>query len=133
MFRRRPVFQAYASVSPTELDDLERKVGISIPASLREWLLAVGYGDIDGELSFRWDWFEPVESGPLKGGVRFAQDILGNFCAFDASGRIYFLSRSEPVFALMSKDFAEFLEELVRRDYQLEAWIDTLKTEPYDW
>ncbi|MFD2424764.1 hypothetical protein ACFSUI_12410 [Ralstonia solanacearum] len=90
---------------PDELRSLETKIGIPVPTYLCDWLLTVGYGDIDEELSFREEWFAPIEKGQLKGGARFAQDILGNFYAFDSSGRIYFLSRSEPVFAAMSKDF----------------------------
>ncbi|MHA6889849.1 hypothetical protein [Ralstonia pseudosolanacearum] len=99
LFRRRSVFKAYARVLPDERRSLERKIGIPVPIYLCDWLLSVGYGDIDEGLSFREEWFTPIEKGQLKGGARFAQDILGNFYAFDSSGRIYFLSRSEPVFA----------------------------------
>ncbi|MHA6885355.1 hypothetical protein [Ralstonia pseudosolanacearum] len=133
LFRRRSVFKAYARVLPDELRSLERKIGIPVPIYLCDWLLAVGYGDIDEGLSFRKEWFAPIEKGQLKGGARFAQDILGNFYAFDSSGRIYFLSRSEPVFAAMSKDFLEFVGELIRRDYKLGEWIDTLETQGYEW
>lgn len=133
LFRDRPIFKVHASVSHDELSSLERKVGVSIPAYLCDWLLAVGYGDIDEELSLREEWFAPIEKGELFGGGRFAQDVLGNFYAFDSSGRIYFLSRSEPVFAVMAEDFLEFVGELARRDYKLGEWIDTLETKQYDW
>ncbi|WP_458237384.1 hypothetical protein [Pseudomonas sp. P5_A2_2] len=133
LFRHRPVFKAHARVSPEELRSLERKIGIPVPADLCDWLLEIGYGDIDEELSFREEWFAPIEKGQLKGGSRFAQDVLGNFYAFDSSGRIYFLSRSEPVFAVMSKDFLEFAEDLIRRDYKLSEWIDRLETQRYEW
>ncbi|MEF9387168.1 hypothetical protein V4890_16320 [Ralstonia solanacearum species complex bacterium KE056] len=118
LFRRGSVFKAYARVFPDELKSLEKKIGISVPIYLYDWLLAVGYGDIDEGLSLREEWFAPIEKGQLKGGATFAQDILGNFYAFDSSGLIYFLSRSEPVFAAMSKDFLEFVGELIRRDYK---------------
>ena len=104
-----------------------------LPNDLRSWLLALGYGDIDEELSFRREWVARIESGQLKGGVRFAQDILGNFYAFDSNGRIFFLSRSEPVFAAISKGFLEFIDELVRRDYKLVDWVNTLETQKYEW
>jgi hypothetical protein len=133
LFKRKPVFKAHAAVSLDELERLEQKVGLPVPASLHDWLLAVGYGDIDEELSFREEWFAPIEKGQLKGGARFAQDVLGNFYAFDSSGCIYFLSRSEPVFAVMAKGFPEFLGELVRRDYKLGAWVDALETQRYEW
>lgn len=48
-------------------------------------------------------------------------------------GRIYFLSRSESVFAVIAKDFWEFAEELVRRDYKLSAWKETLEVQKYEW
>ena len=133
LFRQKPVFKAYAKVSTGELKSLETKVGASVPTSLRDWLLTVGYGDIDEELSYREEWFAAIEKGQLKGGTRFAQDVLGNFYAFDSAGCIYFLSRSEPVFAVMAKDFLEFVGELVRRDYKLGAWVETLETQKYEW
>lgn len=105
-----------------------------LPDDLREWLLQVGYGDLDDDLSFRAQWFAAIRTGQLKGGAIFAQDGLGNFYAFDASERhIYYLSRSEPVYAKISASFTEFLEELIRRDYKLEDWVDELETRAYDW
>ena len=133
LFRSKPVFKAYAQVSPDELGYLERRIGTPIPSLLRNWLLALGYGDINEEMSFRDEWFAPIEKGQLKGGARFAQDVLGNFYAFDAFGQIYFLSRSEPVFAEMSKDFLAFARELVRRNYKLCNWIEALETQKYEW
>lgn len=133
LFRQKPVFNAHGAVLPDELERVETNIGTLVPAPLRDWLLAVGYGDIDEEMSFREEWFVPIEKGQLKGGVRFAQDVRGNFYAFDSSGRIYFLSRSEPVFAAMSKDFLEFVGELIRRDYKLGEWIDALEAQKYDW
>lgn len=112
---------------------LEEEIGATLPIDLRNWLLALGYGDIDEELSFRREWLANIESGQLKGNARFAQDVLGNFYAFDSSGCIFFLSRSEPVFAAMSKSFLGFIEELVRRDYKLVDWVNTLETQKYEW
>ena len=44
---------------------------------------------------------------------------------------IYFLSRSQPVFAMISRSFSEFVEELVRRDCKLVDWVNTLATQAY--
>jgi len=85
------------------------------------------------KMSVREEWLAAIESGQLKGGARFAQDILGNFYAFDPSGCIYFLSRSQPVFSMISRSFSEFVEELVRRDYKLVDWVNTLATQRYEW
>jgi hypothetical protein len=133
LLRRRPIFKPHAATTPEALRKLEEEISTRLPSGLRGWLLAVGYGDIDEELSFRREWLARIESGHLKGGARFAQDILGNFYAFDSSGRIFFLSRSEPVFAEMSNGFLEFIEELVRRDYKLVNWVNTLETQKYEW
>jgi len=133
LLRKQRVFKPHAATSSTELSKLEGDIGASLPNDLRSWLLAVGYGDIDDELSFRREWLASIESGQLKGSARFAQDILGNFYAFDTSGRIFFLSRAEPVFAAMSKGFVEFIEELVRRDYKLVDWVNNLETQKYEW
>ena len=133
LLRKRPIFEPHAATSSDELSKLEEEIGTPLPNDLRSWLLALGYGDIDEELSFRREWIASIKTGHLKGSARFAQDILGNFYAFDSSGRIFFLSRSEPVFAAMSKGFLEFIEELVRRDYKLVDWVNTLETQKYEW
>jgi hypothetical protein len=133
LLRRKSIFKPYAATSSNELSKLDEEIGTAMPSDLCKWLLAVGYGDIDEELSFRREWFARIDSGQLKGGARFAQDIVGNFYAFDSSGRIYYLCRSEPVFAEMSDGFLEFIDELARRDYKLMDWVDTLKTQKYDW
>jgi hypothetical protein len=133
LIRSKPIFKPYAATSADELSHIQEDIGTPIPNELRDWLLAIGYGDIDDELSFRKDWLVKIESGQLKGSARFAQDVLGNFYGFDSSGRIFYLCRSEPVFAEVSKDFLEFINELVRRDYKLVDWINTLETQRYEW
>src|SRR5688572_2422024 len=99
-FQKNPVFEPYAQTSPEQIQAVETTIGMALPDDLREWLLQVGYGDLGDELSFRAEWFAAIRTGQLKGGATFAQDILGNFYAFDASDRhIYYLCRSEPVYA----------------------------------
>ena len=131
--RKKPIFELHAMTSSGELNEMEGEIGIPLPNDLRDWLLALGYGDIDEELSFRREWFASIDSGQLKGGARFAQDILGNFYAFDANGHVFYVCRSEPVFAAISKGFLEFIDELVRRDYKLVGWMNTLETQGYEW
>lgn len=133
LLRRKPIFKPYAATFSDELSKVEQEIGALMPNDLRNWLLAVGYGDIDDELSFRRDWFARIESGKLTGGARFAQDILGNFYAFDSSGRIFYLCRSEPVFSAVSENFLKFIEELIRRDYKLIDWVNSIETQKYEW
>lgn len=131
--RRKPIFNKYKTIQPGELMTLAEEIEIPIPESLRDWLLAVGYGDINDEISFRKEWFSPVKGGQLKGGAIFAQDILGDFYAFDLQGRIYRLSRSEPVYAILADNFAEFMAELVLRKYKLLDWVAAVEPRKYDW
>lgn len=131
--RRSPLFKPHEKISVDDLDALDRKIGTPIPNELRDWLFAVGYGDIDEEISFREEWFTAIESGQLKGGAIFAQDVLGNFYAFDSLGKIYYFPRSQSVFAIMSESFLKFIEEIIRRDYKLIDWGDSLETQPYEW
>lgn len=132
-FRRTPVFTPYSTCSPQDLSELEETLDVRIPTHLRDWLLIAGYGDIDGELSIRKDWFVKIESGPLVDCAQFAQDSCGNFYAFDETGQVFFLSRSEPVFARMAQNFAEFIEELIQRNYKINDWTDTLELDDYEW
>jgi hypothetical protein len=132
-FRQKPVFTPYKAVSLNELEAIERRIGIAMPSDLRRWLQALGYGDVDEELSFRQEWFFAMERGELKGGALFAQDPQGNFFGFDIHGRIYFFSRSAPFFSMISESFSGFIEELVRRDYKVRDWVDTLAAQRYEW
>ena len=131
-FRRRLVFRDRMAVSEQDISALEATLGVALPDSLRAWLLAAGCGNLDDELSIQCSWFVPIEKGELTGGAMFAQDILGNFYAFDSSGGIYFLSRSEPVVATVAKDFLEFMGELIRRDFKVVDWVDSFETRPYE-
>jgi len=118
----------------TDIPDVEGRVGASLPESLSAWLSVAGYGDLNDVLSFRSEWFSVIERGELKGHVMFAQDILGNFYSFSpADGAIHFICRSAPEYAFLAKHFGAFLEELERRDFQLEAWTDSLDAQPYEW
>ena len=130
-WRSRSVFQPHAPVSESELATIERQLECTLPSELREWLLQAGYGDINEELSFRRDWFRKHNKGNLAGNVFFAQDILGNFYAFEPhSGAISFFSRTAPEYGSMSPDFGNFMEELERREFKLEEWIDSLEVLP---
>lgn len=132
-FRSKPVLCGRSDVSQQHIRELEARLGVALPEPLQAWLLAVGYGNLDDELSLQCTWFAPIEKGELTGGAMFAQDILGNFYAFDSNGGIYFLSRSEPVVATVAKDFLEFMGELIRRDFKVVDWVDSLETRPYAW
>lgn len=131
-FGSKPVFEPYKPAS--DISSVEAKVGMALPAALRGWLAAAGYGDINEVLSFRSEWFNVIDRGELKGHVVFAQDILGNhYCLSPVDGTIHFISRSAPEYAVVSKNFTAFLEELERRDFQLEEWMDGLTAQRYEW
>ncbi len=134
LFGYKPLFEPYQAVSEHEISELERELHVRIPEALRSWLLLAGYGDIAEDLSFRAEWFKPVEFGALKGNVLFAQDTLGNFYSFaPTNGHIYFFSRSAPEYALLAPNFRAFMEELERRGFQVLEWVENLPALPYDW
>lgn len=82
-FRSKPVLCERSEVSRQDIRALEAQLGVALPEPLQAWLLAAGYGNLDDELSLHCAWFAPIEKGELAGGAMFAQDILGNFYAFD--------------------------------------------------
>ena len=132
--RTRPLFQRYAPVALADLVGIESEISTGLPNDLREWLLEVGYGDINENLSFRQEWFRPVEQGHLRGAIVFAQDGLGNFYAFSpADESIIFFSRSAPEYAILAPSFRSFVEQLERRDFKLNQWTDALAMSPYSW
>lgn len=133
-FRSRPLFELYAEASGPELAKVEGALGAPLPSSLTAWLAAVGFGDIDEDLSFRADWFSVVEQGELKGAVFFAQDTLGNFYGYHpVNERIVFFSRSESGYAVLASNFREFLEELERLDWKIMDWVESIPLLPYEW
>lgn len=133
-FRKRPLFEPNVAVDQTELDRIEHKLGSRIPQDLREWLLVMGYGNVDDVLSIQADWLHPVERGHLKGAAIFGQDDLGNFYAYlPSDGRIVYFSRSSHEYAVLAPNFLSFMEELERRDFKLGEWVDHVAALPYGW
>lgn len=131
----KPLFEQFRPISAIDIDQIERQVGATIPQDLAAWLLAVGYGDLDESLSFRFEWFKWfkwVEHSELEDLVIFAQDELGNFYAFvPERGTIVFLSRSAPTYTVLASSFVSFMSELERRDFKLIEWAESLPALPY--
>jgi hypothetical protein len=133
-FGTRPVFESYAAVSAADLSRIETRVGTDLPAELKAWLLMVGFGDIGDVLSFRDEWFQAIEQGPLRGGFQFAQDELGNFLGSPrAEGTVAFLSRSVHGYAVLAPTLEAFLQELERRNYEAAEWFQSVELAPYAW
>jgi hypothetical protein len=130
----KPLFRRYKPATAPELAAVERSLDCILPASLKDWLLKAGYGDFNEELSLREAWFSVIDRGELQGHVLFGQDDCGNFYAADpGSGGIHFVCRSAPEYACMADDFRSFLEELERRKFRLQPWVESLTTQPYAW
>jgi hypothetical protein len=133
-FRARPLFEPYRSVSESDLANLEQKLGVAFPPSLKSWLLRAGFGDINEQLSFRAEWFNRVDRGQLEGHVIFAQDDCGNFYAYSPdSGAIFFIRRSAHEYAQIATEFSEFLGAFEQHRFELQDWTDKLQVMPYDW
>ena len=133
-FGSRPIFERYAPEANVDLANLEESLKFKFPADRRQWLEIAGFGDLDQQLAIRVDWLNVIDRGELLGHVIFAQDELGNFYSFDqTSGKIHYISRSAPEYAPMSDSFAEFLRELMRRDFKVVDWVDDLLVSPYAW
>ena len=124
--RSRPVFEHYAPVSEAELFQLATSLNFKFATGLAKWLLLAGYGDIDETLSFREYWFSVIDGEPLCGLVAFAQDIAGNRYAFNPKdGCVYFCPPEQAAFRI-SDNFPSFMRELIRRDYRLKEWMDSI-------
>ncbi len=133
-FKTRPLFEFHEPVGAFSFAQIEKSVGASIPDDMKEWLLAVGFGDVDETLSFRQEWFSRVAFGHRKSAVFFAQDDLGNFYGYSLDvGDILFFSRSSQEAAVAAPSFRAFMEELERRDFRLHEWMDSLAGEPCLW
>lgn len=125
--RGRPIFVRFAPVSEAELFHLARGLNFKFVLGLSKWLLLAGYGDIDETLSFRKEWFSVIDGGAADGLISFAQDTAGNRYAFNPKdGSIYCIRHPDQIVARISDDFLSFLQELIRRDYQLKEWLDSI-------
>jgi hypothetical protein len=122
----RPVFERHAPVSEAELFRLARGLDFKFVLGLSKWLLLAGYGDIDQTLSFREESFAIMDR---DGHVSFAHNAAGNRYAFNPrDGSIYYICQPEMVAVRVSDDFPSFMQELIRRDYQLKEWMDSIST-----
>ena len=131
IFRSPSLYEPYRPVEESDLAALEERLGHLLPQALRAFLMVAGYGDLNDVLSFREEWFAIIDGGELHGHVFFAQDILGNFYSFDpGNGHVHFICRSSPEYAPMAAGFYQFLCELERYEFALEAWTDSLNCLP---
>jgi len=127
--RSHPVFERHAPVSEADLFRLATGLNFKFALGLSKWLRLAGYGDIDAALIFREDYFSVINGGALDGHVSFAQDTAGNRYAFNPKdGSIYYICHPGQSAARIADDFPSFLQELIRRDYQLKEWMNSLPT-----
>jgi len=127
LLRNRPVFKRFAPVSEAELFRLATGLNFKFTPGLSKWLRQAGYGDIDEVLSFREECFSVINGGGLDGCISFARDIAGNRYAFSPKdGGIYFICDSKPAVVRVSDVFSSFLQELIRRDFQLNEWMGSI-------
>ena len=124
--RSRPVFERHAPVSEAELFRLATGLNFKFATGLAKWLLLAGYGNIDETLNFREDCFSIIDGTPC-GLVAFAQDVAGNRYAFNPKdGSIYCICHPEPFTVRIADSFPSFMQELIRRDYQLKEWMTSI-------
>ncbi len=123
----KPIFHFHAPATEMDLFLTARRLDCKLMVGLCQWLRAAGYGDINDTLIFRDDYFSTITQGALTGYITFARDEVGNAYAFKPQeGAIYFVSLHENAYARMANDFHEFLQELVRRNYNLPEWRESL-------
>jgi hypothetical protein len=124
----KPIFHYYSPATEMDLFTTARKLDCKLLVSLCQWLRAAGYGDINDALIFRGEYFSTITQGALTGYITFARDEVGNAYAFKPrEGSIYFISAHESAYACMANDFHAFLQELIRREYNLPQWRESLK------
>lgn len=130
---RKPIYQTSARASEMGLFKVAQQLECKLTLGLSKWLLEAGYGDIDGNLSFREDWFCLVSHPPLSSLVAFAHDNLDNIYAYDPKDDvIYFIAADNSGYARLADDFCSFLNEMIKRDYDLLSWRDSLTLEKFD-
>lgn len=131
LIKSKPVFHLFAPVKEMELFITAKKLDCKMQVGLCQWLRTAGYGDIDHTLSFRAEYFSVISAGALAGSITFANDEAGNAYAFKpGSGEIYFISAHENGYAQIAGSFETFMHELVKRDYNLPQWRESLKLTP---
>ncbi len=129
---RTPVFQHVADTTEMELFMIAKRLDCKLTIGLSKWLRTAGYGDINGTLFFREDCFDTIRHGTLAGYVLFARDELGHRYAFNpVDGAVYYVDQQHHAYARLSNDFMSFLNELIRRDYDLAAWRSSLVVQNY--
>jgi len=123
----KPIFHYLAPATEMDLFMTARRLDCKLTVGLCQWLRAAGYGEINDTLIFRPEYFAIITHGALSGYVTFAHDDAGNAYAFKPKeGAIYFISVHECAYARMSDDFLHFMQELIRREYNLAAWRESL-------
>ncbi len=129
---RKPIFQHFGDATEMDLFRIARRLDCKLTVGLSKWLRSAGYGDINETLFFREECFATIGQGTLAGFVTFARDELGNTYAFDpADGGVYYVNQQAHTYARLSNDFLSFLNELIRRNYDLAEWRNSLSVQNY--
>jgi hypothetical protein len=130
--RSRPIYETTSRVTEMELLQIAQKLDCKMALGLSKWLLSAGYGNLEQSLSFHRDWFCLLDNGPLQGNVAFAHDDMNNIYAYDPrDSAIYFVNINGD-YARLADDFTAFMQELVRRDYNLAEWRNSLTLQHHE-
>jgi hypothetical protein len=122
-----PIYKLHQSTSEARLFRLATELNFKFTLELSKWLRLAGYGNIDEALIFREEYFSKIDGGPLGFLVTFARDPAGNHFAFSLTdGTIYLVRQPDLLKTRLSDSFTSFLQELIRRDYQLNDWISDI-------
>jgi len=125
----RPIYKLHHSTSEAGLFRLATELNFKFALGLSKWLRLAGYGDIDESLTFREEYFSKIDGGSLGILVTFARDPAGNQFAFSLNdGTIYLIHHPDLLKVRLSDSFISFLQELIRRDYQLHDWITAISS-----
>ena len=122
----KPMWHQYAPVCEADLLRLANQRRVPLPDQLIAFLSEFGFGEINDELSFRYEWLKLVEDGPLAGHLIFGQDEQGSFYTVGPlSGAVHYLSRSGLGCCKLSSSFNEFLREAAAHGFRIVEWVES--------
>ncbi len=134
-FGERQLLERGKPLTEKDLSTTEQKYNFSFPADIRQYLLALGSGNVNEFYIPHTHMIHPLDnqSGKISGFVVFSSDSEGNYFTFDPkqeSSPIYFCSYEPLGYCACADNIEDLLTKFIANNYDIRAITQKLKLEP---
>lgn len=134
-FGERQLLESGKKLVAADLDKVEAKYDMRFPEDIREYLLALGSGNVNDYYIPHTHMIHPLDkqNGKISGFVVFSSDSAGNYFAYDPKSdesTIYYCSYDPLGYAPVANNIESLLKLLIASEYDINSITRRLKLDP---